>query len=115
MTNQEAYEAIRAYFTRPRARLAKDADGGCFYRWGGRRTARTKCAVGCLIPNDQYDPDFEGCSAYLLVPKVPVLADINRDFLERVQNAHDVSDDVAEFLTRLDKVARSYGVETARS
>jgi hypothetical protein len=71
---QQVYKRMRAYFDSPTAVLARAYDGGeygpdssdagsCMYRtWDGN-----KCAVGCLIPDANYRPYFEGLGATELV------------------------------------------------
>ena len=60
---QEAYEAIHAYFSRPDARLAKIDEGeewrnpSCVYR--DQEDHGVKCAVGCLISDKLYDALLE--------------------------------------------------------
>jgi hypothetical protein len=56
MTLQQAYNAMRAYFSLPGATLAWDAErGSCKYRTSDGRA----CAIGCLIPPALYDPEFD--------------------------------------------------------
>lgn len=55
MTTQEAYETIRAYFSRPDAVLARGTKGECQYRTPDGNA----CAVGCLIPDELYYMEVE--------------------------------------------------------
>ena len=57
MTAQEIFDTVLAHL-RVQGRAAKGADDRCKYRGLGG----TACAVGCLIPNDLYDPRIEGLS-----------------------------------------------------
>lgn len=53
MTKKEACDRIIEYFSRPGAVLAVDDQNHCYYRMpDGSGHA---CAVGCLIPDDQYN------------------------------------------------------------
>lgn len=51
MTLQEIYDAVVLHLA-TQGRPAMDEDGNCLYRGPGK----TKCAVGCLIPDEMYDP-----------------------------------------------------------
>lgn len=56
-TIREVSEKIRDHLTQQRARATFESTGGsCCYR----APNGNKCAVGCLIPDGQYDPEFEG-------------------------------------------------------
>lgn len=56
-TIREVSEKIRDHLTQQKARAVSDASGGsCMYL----DPRGNKCAVGCLIPEDQYDGAFEG-------------------------------------------------------
>lgn len=78
MTEQEAYNKIRAWFTRPTAKFGynqnegDEREGMCVYRGNGKAGSRTRCAVGCVLPNELYSPDMEGM-AFGLEPRSPAL------------------------------------------
>ena len=66
MTTQEAYDDIRAYFTRPGAKLAVGSSNNpnpfgppCKYR----TEDGDQCAVGCLIPEAALLPGHGGSVA----------------------------------------------------
>jgi hypothetical protein len=82
---------------------AESADGSCLYRGPDG----TKCAVGCLIPDDVYHRDMEKLSVEALLKDTPVTACGERDvnsrqailalnwevdaaLLSTMQNVHDV-------------------------
>lgn len=118
MNTQEAYEAIRDYFSRPHAVLAKGVDdfGGdeCKYR----NESGDKCAVGCLIPDGIYTPAFEGTALYGLLKKSPLLKgylwDVEPEFLANAQYAHDkLARDARAFVTTLDLLARAHGLQVS--
>lgn len=124
MTLQEAYEAIRKYFTRPGAVLASDGDR-CVYL---SEHTGAKCAVGCLIPSGLYDPGIEGMNAEEALERLkrrkPAKfakvfgggteddSDLLYLFLERAQDAHDCnSSTVEEFVLHLDRIAEYSGLD----
>ena len=129
MTTQEAYEQIRAYFSREGAQLAWDDDlDSCQYcTEDGRR-----CAVGCLIPAGLYDQNFEGTNIRSLIDAehdrkyrdagtapntraalVDLFAGVDPVFLEKAQERHDglAEEDVlatGDFVNRLDLLAEEF-------
>jgi hypothetical protein len=123
VTTQDAYDRMRAWFTQPDVVMAygpspsfpddRGADTNCLYRApnGGR------CAIGCLIPNELYNPEMEGSAITALYgfnDTIDALfKDADIDFLMRAQDAHDESHDIPTFLAKLDAVARKHHLETA--
>lgn len=101
LTKQQAYEHIRHYFTRPGARLSRGLDR-CYYRHPDDGRA---CAVGCLIPDELYNPDMEGRSAHSVLTRDLGWDDDLAVFLGAAQRKHDSANDVADFLLRLDALA----------
>lgn len=131
MTTQEAYEAIRAYFTRPGAKIAIDPEEGCVYRGDGNPNSDCRCAFGCLIPDDLYRPSFEGVNVIRVLEIEPKLAkhlgevattSQGNSFLIDAQARHDNSmydyngnrvsneEALANFITRLDALAKTHGL-----
>lgn len=125
---QHAYEQMREYFSHPNAKLAKTKSGTCLYRTDDGR----KCALGCLIPDDLYDPAFEGEGSWTLLGEHDTLhsqntidpetgedigipldklheyfSKVDADFIKLAQSLHDDSAHNAEhFVELLDNLAR---------
>ena len=57
MTAQEVFDFVVNHL-RTQGKQAVDRDGDCQYC----TPDGLKCAVGCLIPDDKYDPCIEGCA-----------------------------------------------------
>jgi hypothetical protein len=119
MTTQEAYEAIRAYFSQPDAEYCVDEhEERCVYR----RADGRKCAVGCLIPDDAYMPEFDrvGYSPAQIKRAIPELRSVSEEFLVKAQNAHDErafvsgEPDVSIFIEVLDSLARRYNLRVVQ-
>lgn len=131
MDRQEAYEAVRAYFTRPGAVLGmvrgrwdydkererksilvldEEEDLTCVYRSPVDPTIR--CSVGALIPDDLYDVKMENEPIVVLLGEWPALKELLPDetFLDRMQDEHDHSLSVRMFLDRLDALATDCGL-----
>ena len=47
------------------------------------------CAVGCLIPDNEYRPKMESQSALAIQPEVKSLVPLSGALLENMQEAHD--------------------------
>ena len=112
MTEQEAYERMRAWLGREGASKSENSAGLCVYRKGDGN----KCAVGALIPDEEYDEDFERQEIEDVVNACPSLDGLDVVFLRYAQGAHDnVTWQEANFsaaaVTRLDEVALEYGLE----
>lgn len=58
MTNQQLFDTVATHLLTQRTRSIATKNGvtRCAYR--GRKG--TRCAIGCLIPDDRYDAAFEG-------------------------------------------------------
>jgi len=116
MTIDEMYNQIKEYFSSPDAVLSKSAPdhgGVCYYRLDKDPASPVRCVVGCLIPNDMYDPRWEGNTVYELFTEFnnfgPILNikkdDLSYNFLQAAQYDHDDSGSVDELL---DKLKNSY-------
>ena len=84
MTDQEAFETMVRHLRR-QGEKSVNAKGSCVYR--GPKALR--CAVGCLIPDDQYKRSLEGKGASCIANKVPALSDIGPGLLSEMQLVHD--------------------------
>lgn len=143
LTTQQAYEKVRAHFTAPGAMLGRsDVPGkSCAYRTE-RNGQTVKCAVGCLIPDEHYDPIMD-TGKFVMIEHEPegwedyadagwtatqidtTFDDLHAagvlgvaeniglaDLLSNVQSAHDSADSVEEFIDQLDSIARHAGLTT---
>jgi hypothetical protein len=120
MTTQKAYETIRKYFTQPGAELAmvpvddRDTASNCVYRKVIHGRVR-KCAIGCMIPKRLYDPAMEQQSVGQLFEHFSevesLFADVDFDFLFRVQDLHDTSEAIEGFITDLDDLAMDFKLQ----
>lgn len=83
MTNQEAFNKIVARLMDGTGRSVND-EGRCMYR----APNGLSCAVGCLIPDDEYDEGIEGIPADEL-PHLDCLNGLDFNMLENIQFVHD--------------------------
>ncbi len=99
MNAREIFVKVKNHLLAQNQRSVTAGDGLCAYRGDNG----LMCAVGCLIPDDHYDPKFEG--TYVLSNQLrPVLKALgildgaqydtaeyekSADLLERLQSLHD--------------------------
>lgn len=105
MTNQEMFDKVAAHL------LAQGtpamAGGKCRYRGANG----TKCAIGCLIPDERYDARFEGDSVYAeLVAKAAGITSEQCPLAFELQHIHDSSDPL-EWAARLNALARVHNLK----
>lgn len=77
-----------------------------------------KCAVGQLIPDDEYDPEFDiraTTTNYRVVSHIADKLGASPEFLLDLQDAHDAShrdhNFVESFIDAANRVARKYDLE----
>lgn len=83
-TAQEVFDYISIHLL-SQNRKAMDDFGACEYRL----PSGLKCAAGCLIPEEKYDPSFEGKTWRVLV-RMQGFYSIYADMIFRLQIIHDV-------------------------
>lgn len=130
MTEQEAYEKIRAHFAdegNPFPAVKTDEEGyeHCVYREEREDGTVARCAVGCLISDEQYEDweviDFEGSTSDMLITENnharEAFEDVKR-FLGSVQGLHDSFSDGSnrgrsreDFIQELDRLVLDFGLE----
>lgn len=87
MTTQEAFTRIVQHL-RTQGRQSITINGGCRYR---HHDGITRCAVGVLIPENEYSPFLENKAVDIIMCYTPSLQGISLRFLYTMQNAHDKS------------------------
>lgn len=85
MTNQEAVKTMREHLLKQGGRAMNHNETACVYRAsdGG------KCAIGCLIPDEDYRPEFEEHLIHNIIPTPPSLKNLNLIMLSQAQRIHD--------------------------
>ncbi len=85
-TKQETFDTVYKHLvTQGRPSIKEDQ---CLYRGPKNRT----CAVGCLIPDELYDPKMEACGINNLIERgfdLPNYFTKQKTLLERLQAVHD--------------------------
>lgn len=108
MTNREIFDKVKAHLLAQNAK-AQYLYGPDSYQCRYKDPHGRKCAVGCLIPDDQYDSSMECQDVYVLYDNYGVLKglDIARSqvrFLEQLRIIHDNYDPILweEYLNNLE-------------
>lgn len=119
MQPQEIFDTVVRHLAQ-QGGPAKDGNGDCVYR--GQNN--TKCAVGCLIPDEMYRPEMDVDNntgngtglTHVLSFEVPQFFRVNDELLRSLQLCHDDWEpeyDGAKFLVnRLSYIATSYNLDT---
>lgn len=128
MTHVEIIDFVIAHFKEQKA-IAKTYSGsgvfgGCFYRLN-KDEKTIACAVGCLMPDSIYSASFENKSVHDLVDSLKDFLEHERkncldthnflrfvekkeDFLSSLQELHDESDSLEEFIENLYVLREQY-------
>lgn len=109
MTPQEIFDTVVAHIEAQKVR-AHDGLYCCY-----RTPDGLKCALGCLIPDEDYKPIFEGYMAddLLDIGYTPKWLVENLDMIELLQIAHDVhlEHGLHEWRNQMGAIARRYSLE----
>jgi len=88
LLHQQVYDTVASHLLAQRkpARITLKSIVQCAYR----TDQGLKCAIGCLIPDDKYDPKMEGKDIrYLQRVHPDLLPKVDSKFLTELQMAHD--------------------------
>lgn len=91
-TMQSAFDKVWNHFSKESAKPAYDG-WSCVYRLNNNPNAKTRCAMGVLIPNKLYDPEMEGTAASGILDYEGIRELFDRGmregFLDELQSCHD--------------------------
>lgn len=87
-TTKEVFEYIKHHLLTQMKRCVDDK-GDCLYR----DKEGLKCAAGCLIPDNMYDPNLEYKKWYSLVVEKSVPKE-HRELIRKMQCIHDYNDPI---------------------
>lgn len=111
MTPQEIYDTVSKHLLKQntQSRISDNTEGMCAYK----SDDGLKCAAGCLIPDELYDPRIETHGIeYVFAHWPEVAAHIgpeNLKLVERLQEMHD-NLDPEDWPVELNYVATVYGL-----
>jgi hypothetical protein len=113
VTKQEIFDKVYRWFAVDGNQRSFDTQRGlCAYR--GKNGAR--CAVGVLIPDNEYSSRFEGDSVMVLLgrekcsPTLKAISEGNERFLAELQRAHDEATNHDRLTAALRSVARGHAL-----
>lgn len=101
MTNREAFDTVKTHLLTQMEKSRGELGDTCMYRGTNGR----KCAIGCLIPDNEYHPSLEGAAVSSL--KLKCLQGLDRKMLSRLQSIHDIYR-IDQWKGRLDAVEREF-------
>lgn len=109
MTDQEVFTMVATHLLAQNEKAMSANNSFCMYR----SPKGLKCALGCLIPDNEYAPELEGktfreMQAKGLVP--PALLSMNVDLIKELQAVHDQWQP-ERWATRLTIVAGDFGLQ----
>lgn len=112
MNKQEVFTKVKNHLLKQGEKAVVGKDNiNCKYR----TKDGLKCAIGCLIPDKNYNPIIEGDNIYssAVVKSLPFevsnSSEIGFDFLEELQHIHD-SNDVDKWEDKLKELAVRRGL-----
>lgn len=97
MTNQEAFTKIVTHL-REQGKPCMDDTNKCLYHG----PEGMKCAIGALIPDSEYKPEFESMSLFDIV-EISSLKELDPFFLEELQSIHDRSSRAINYMGEVEK------------
>lgn len=109
LTLQQVFDnALRG--VRAQGALSRDEYRSCRYRMeeGGKQL---RCGIGYSIPDELYNPDFEGKTMLTLFDwssSIESLLPTERHVVAAIQHAHDDSKDLSDFEIAMHDVADKY-------
>ena len=117
MTKQEIFDTVVLHL---RAQGKKSPFHGSYGSCVYRGVSGTKCAIGCLIPDEDFNPEWEGCTPLLHGTNGRMNIQFNRycivkfgednlPFLEQLQDIHD-SNKVEEWEQCFKSIARNHSL-----
>ena len=87
MTNQEAFDKVVAHLFTQRAKSTQN--GMCRYRMVTKEGELRMCAIGAIIPENEYFTNLEGKTVTEIQYQVPVLRGLDTVLLSLLQAVHD--------------------------
>lgn len=113
ITLESAYKQIKEYFSRDGAKLARTTNPSAWPTCRYRMEDGSKCAVGCLIPDELYDSSFDDGELFPEMIMRKVWPEIDNELVQKlrsIQVMHDRAFSVDDFLMKLNDFALVNGV-----
>jgi hypothetical protein len=109
MDRQMIFDRVTKHLAEQKRPAMDEDEEGCAYRGADGR----KCAIGCLIDDEHYAPELEGNSPLETSVATAVAQSLGIEplrpaecrFLEKLQSAHDASENAEQLNVRLADIA----------
>lgn len=101
MTRQETYDKVKKHLLCQGKKSV--INGNCKYRGQDG----LKCAIGALIEDRDYDPDWDNRIGGVRASLLPILKDLDTRMLDQLQYLHD-NNEPCEWEAGLAKLAERY-------
>lgn len=113
MTKKEIFEKVRDHLLKQNALSKDEFDGRCLYR----SENGLKCAIGCLISDEDYRDSFEGKNIRgiheIIINKI-LPSDLDGEngivFLQKLQNIHDLAP-IGAWEKNLNELAEEWSIK----
>lgn len=103
LTRREMFEKVKAHLLKQNQKAMIDTDEGIACRY--RTPEGLTCAIGCLIPDDEYDESFEGHppadATTLMLYKDRISPDFSTDIEIQIALAAGITPETADLARRL--------------
>lgn len=84
-SDQEIFDQVKEHLLRQNKQSRIDEHEVCQYRCAG-----TKCAIGCLIADDEYKPEMEAYTIWTIIDQRYVQDNPTHILLHNLQTVHDL-------------------------
>lgn len=102
-TKQEIFDTVVKHLAQQKRRSVIPNTNICMYR----SEEGLKCAIGCLIPDEEYNPEMENKAASRIVKSADNILGMN-NLLDALQAAHDNNTNVENLQFDLRRTSDSY-------
>lgn len=108
MSAQDIFDTVADHLLTQNQKAIDKAGKICAYR--GKNG--TKCALGCLISDDEYSPSLEGHSFLAVKSSFPARLHAHGDLITALQNVHDFYH-TSNWRIELFEVAKSFKLDSS--
>lgn len=117
LNTQQVFDKVATHLLRQGRKSQNVGRGQCKSFCAYRGDDGTTCAVGCLIPDDRYNPALEGLAAqrFAVLDTIRDTVDLNettKTLLTELQDLHDNSP-VETWHLGLERLANRYNLSTS--
>lgn len=102
-TKQEVFNQVATHLLKQNERSCREVDGVCMYR----NSRGLKCAVGCLISDDEYIQLFENNTWDYVVKTLMLAPNAHLELITELQHIHDNYNPI-DWQQRLEELANRH-------